>query len=101
MELAFEPVQDYMNFHYDVRTLEDDNKDLCMICFTEEQLEHKQWSRYQLECNHIFHTRCLRRWCGKKQQLNCSLCGNIEETIENRYCNKCEQFGHDCFAKMY
>jgi len=41
MELAFEPQQDYMNFHYYVRILEDDNNDLCMICLTEEQLEHK------------------------------------------------------------
>ena len=83
MELAFEPQQDYIHFHYYVRSLEDDNKDLCMICLTEEQLEHKHWSRCQLKCGHVFHTRCLRRWCGKKNGMQCSLCGVIEETIEN------------------
>ena len=99
MELAYEPMEDYIDFLDYVKTLED-RQDLCMICLTEEQLEGQQWSRYQLRCGHIFHTRCLRRWCGKKKGMHCSLCGIIEETIENRYCSICGRFGHDCFSQV-
>ena len=67
-----------------------------MICLTDETKEGKQWTRYQIKCGHVFHSRCFRRWCGTKQCLNCSCCGDIPEDRDSRYCEKCDVFGHNC-----
>lgn len=49
----------------------------CGICF--ESLDPKQISSCtQLDCNHLFHDKCLRKWCEvcdkKKNKPNCPLC---------------------------
>ena len=70
------------------------NQDLCLICYVDETEDKKQWDRYKTKCGHIFHTRCFRRWCGVKNCVNCSFCGNIPEIIDNRFCVCCSEFGH-------
>ena len=71
------------------------NSSLCLVCLTDETEDGKQWLRYTLKCGHVFHSRCFRRWCGKKQAINCPYCGNIEESMSNRYCSTCQSFGHN------
>ena len=70
------------------------NKELCLICYVDETEEGKQWTRYKTKCGHIFHTRCFRRWCGVKNCINCSYCGDIPEIKQNRFCIHCDKFGH-------
>jgi len=62
----------------------DDSDELCLICMTDETEDGHQWERYQLQCGHIFHTRCLRRWCYVKKHLNCSYCGIYQRTRRQR-----------------
>jgi len=72
-----------------------DSHDLCLICMVDEMEEEvKPYDRYQLKCGHIFHTQCLRLWCSKKAELNCSYCGKIPRRKINRYCSICDVFGH-------
>ena len=66
---------------------------LCMVCLTDETEDGKQWDRNQLKCGHIFHSRCLRRWCGKKNEINCTVCGFMGGE-DCKYCFGCEEFGH-------
>ena len=68
------------------------NKKLCLICRCEED---EQWGRYMLKCGHIFHTRCFKLWCYKKECVNCSLCGDIEGDPEFYYCSFCREYGHN------
>ena len=56
-----------------------DNIELCMVCMTDETEDGKTWDRFILKCGHIFHTRCFRQWCSKKGNINCTVCGNVEE----------------------
>ena len=91
MEFEFDLKKEYLNsFNYGERLF--NNKDLCLICNVEE--EERNWQRYRLVCGHVFHTRCFRRWCGVKQSINCSYCGDIPEVIHNRFCTMCYKFGH-------
>jgi hypothetical protein len=72
---------------------------LCLVCLTDEESVSNQkrpWHRYRLKCGHVFHTRCLKRWCGYKNRLNCSYCGDIPEIITSRYCAYCCSWGHSC-----
>ena len=72
-----------------VKTIMNNKDDLCVVCQVEDP-EGECWDRYQLKCGHIFHSRCIRRWCGKKDTINCPLCGDIAEVKENRYCEDCD-----------
>ena len=51
------------------------NKTLCGICQLDEKetLNDKKifWERYKLSCGHIFHTRCFRRHCYHKDNIEC------------------------------
>ena len=51
------------------------NTTLCGICQLDEQetLETKKiyWERYKLSCGHIFHSRCFRRHCYFKHNIEC------------------------------
>ena len=94
MELKFEIISRASmdaNFYGKVIT---DSSDLCMVCMTDETEDGKQWDRYKLKCGHIAHTRCFRNWCGKKNKVNCPLCGDIEQIKQNRYCTYCKKYGH-------
>lgn len=106
MELTPE-CPDYFPRHFYGKILKGDTS-LCLICQVDEGEEGKQWDRYALKCGHVFHTRCFGRWCHQKQGINCSYCGDIPETSENRYCDDCGKWGHsigmdgcaEMFAKM-
>ena len=78
MNIEFDYYQDYIySAHYGEPLY--DNKDLCLICYVDEVEDGKQWERYKTKCGHIFHTRCFRRWCGDKNCITCSFCGDIPE----------------------
>ena len=77
-----------------VKELRQDSS-LCLVCLLDEGEDEKRWLRYELRCGHVFHTRCFRRWCGKKQAINCPYCGSIDESMANRYCSTCQCFGHN------
>ena len=83
-----------------VKTIMNNKDDLCVVCQVEDP-EGECWDRYQLKCGHIFHSRCIRRWCGKKDTINCPLCGDIAEVKENRYCDDCKVWGHSIFKDDY
>ena len=93
MNIEFDCDKDYKNSAYYGMDLYD-NKDLCLICCVDETEDGEQWQRYKTKCGHIFHTRCFRRWCGVKNCINCSLCGDIKEIKQNRHCHDCNKFGH-------
>jgi hypothetical protein len=89
-----------MNFDYDelctfIR-VHHDNKELCLVCMTDETETGQLWTRYELKCSHKFHSRCLRKWCRIKNSINCSCCGKIPEVVENMFCYECQEFGHNC-----
>ena len=94
MDLDFDIDQEYTHTHFYTNTVKD-SKELCLVCMVEED---DQWDRYMTKCKHVFHTRCFRRWCGKKQSINCPLCGDIPEFEENMYCDGCKAFGHLTYA---
>ena len=95
MEITDEEIfNDYNLCHFYACTLYN-NQDLCLVCYVDETEEGKQWDRYKTKCGHVFHTRCLRKWCDVKNRLNCSFCGDIPEIKENRYCHRCKAFGHN------
>ena len=95
MDLEFDPYEDYLETMFYAQTLEEDDT-LCLICQVDEIDEHnkQRWHRYKLKCGHIYHTRCLRRWCHRKDTLNCTLCGDIDEKPANMWCDFCSTFGH-------
>lgn len=95
MDLNCEPDEEYIDCMFYIKDI-NDSKDLCLICMTDETEEGKQWTRYKIKCGHVFHSRCFRRWCGMKNCLNCSCCGDLPEDKSSRYCNKCDEFGHNC-----
>jgi hypothetical protein len=70
------------------------SNELCIICQLDEHEDDKVWERYKLVCGHIFHTRCFRKWCLKKQSINCPYCGDIKQININKFCNSCKIFGH-------
>ena len=56
--------------------------------------ERGDWDYYELKCGHKFHTRCLRAWLAYKKNLNCTLCGDLQENNENSWCDRCNLWGH-------
>ena len=70
------------------------NRSLCIVCQVDEP-EDECWTRCQFKCGHTFHSRCIRKWCGRKQEVNCPLCGDIPLAAENRFCMLCGVFGHN------
>ena len=100
MELDFEPEAEYDNCMFFVKDMQDNN-DLCLICMIDETKEGNQWTRYKVRCGHVFHSRCFRRWCGVKQRLNCCHCGDLPEDETSRYCEKCDEFGHNCMLDLW
>ena len=94
MEIATEETHDeFFDCLFYVR-LRTKSKKLCIICQMQEP-ENEQWHRYELRCGHIMHTRCLRKWVGRKQSVNCPYCGDTPQTKYNRYCGLCEKWGHN------
>ena len=83
-----------------VRTIINNKDSLCIVCQVEDP-DDECWDRYQLKCCHISHTRCIRRWCGRKDTSNCPLCGEIEEIKGNRCCDDCKVWGHSVFEDDY
>ena len=76
-----------------VKPIENNKDALCIVCQVEDP-EGECWTRYQFKCGHLFHSRCIRHWCGRKDTINCPLCGDIEQKKENRYCTLCNVWGH-------
>ena len=70
------------------------SNELCSVCQVDETEEGKQWDRYKMVCQHVAHTRCLRRWCAKKGSISCPYCGHIKRKSKNKYCYECDTFGH-------
>ena len=97
MNLECDPENEYMDAVYFCRVLFDDTE-LCPICQCDETEDGKVWNRYQIKCGHKFHTRCFRRWCSKKNCLNCAYCGNIPETQTSMYCSECDEYGHPFYT---
>jgi hypothetical protein len=95
MELEYEGGSEYYETLFYTKLVS--NKELCLICMCEE---NDPWDRYQLKCGHIFHTRCLRLWCSKKNNVNCSYCGDIEKD-EFLYCDSCKTYGHNIIKQGY
>ena len=89
-----------MNYDYDdlcvFIKVHHDNKDLCLVCMTDETENGEIWTRYELKCKHKFHSRCLRKWCSIKKCIHCTYCGTIPEVVENMFCYECKAFGHNC-----
>ena len=52
------------------------------------------WGRYQLECGHQAHLRCLRTWCKEVGYIGCPQCGPVDEVESKQFCDKCYVFGH-------
>ena len=85
-------VGDYFLTNY--TKLVKNSNEICMVCHTDETKDGHQWHRYQLVCQHMGHTRCLRRWCTIQNRLNCFYCGDVKRKRRYRYCRECETFGH-------
>ena len=91
----------YRCIHY-TKFITDYNTWTCEVCHLTESGHHDpgepindiSWGRYQLECKHQFHIRCLRKWCKTMNYVGCACCGPLLEIETNEYCNKCETFGH-------
>ena len=87
---------------YYTQTIHNSNE-LCIICQLDETEDGKQWDRYKIVCGHIFHTRCFRKWAGKKMCINCPYCGDIPMIDKHEYCSSCKIFGHhsvSCLPKI-
>ena len=95
MELDYEPDKDFVDVVFFIKLLKD-NTDLCLVCMTDETEDGYRWDRYQYKCGHVFHSRCLRRWCHVKKAVNCTCCGNIPDDEKYMYCDFCKAFGHSC-----
>ena len=91
MELDLDS-DDYCNCVFFVKPLKD-SKELCLVCMVDEHGNNQHWERYQLKCGHIYHSRCFRRWCGVKQRMNCTYCGDIPEDRTTLYCDFHDKFG--------
>ena len=74
------------------------SNELCIVCQLDEYEDNKVWERNKLVCGHIFHTRCFRKWCLKKQSINCPYCGDIQQINKNKFCNSCKIFGHQSYS---
>ena len=68
---------------YYCKTLKNNNE-LCIVCQCDETEDGEKWDRYKLKCGHISHSRCVRRWCFKKNCINCPYCGDIAENIKKK-----------------
>ena len=97
MNVEYEPYQDYIDVIFYIRVLKD-NTDLCLVCMTDEIEDGQHWDRYQMKCGHVYHTRCLRRWCYHKQAVNCTCCGNVPDDPVHMHCSFCKKFGHGAFT---
>ena len=98
MDLQYDPSLEYNDTYLYTRELHN-NTDLCCVCLTDETKYGNIWDRYELICGHKFHTRCIRRWCGTKQCLNCPLCGDIKMHKTNMWCSCCNKWGHQLWSK--
>ena len=97
MEVDAHFENDYFDaFFYtkEVKSNDPKHKDLCLVCMLDETEDGNLWDKWALKCGHVGHSRCLRKWCGVKNHVNCPYCGDIPEIKENRYCAKCNKFGH-------
>jgi hypothetical protein len=94
MEIQTDEINDlfYETIYY-TQTIHNSNE-LCIICQLDETEDGKQWDRYKIVCGHIFHTRCFRKWAGKKMCINCPYCGDIPMIDKHKYCSSCKIFGH-------
>ena len=92
MELNFESISNDMDVFRYTKHISNSNE-LCIICQLDELEDGKQWDRYKLVCGHTFHTRCFRKWVGKKQCTNCPYCGDILKIEKNEHCHWCKTFG--------
>ena len=75
MELECEPLKENLDIlNYKMKTLKN-NKTLCSICQLDERETTNDknicWERYKLSCGHIYHTRCFRRHCFYKNNIEC------------------------------
>lgn len=89
----------YRCMHY-VKFITDSNAWTCEVCHLieigrEDPADPQNdiiWGRYELECGHQAHIRCLRKWCKEAALVGCPSCGPVDEA--RPYCNKCDVFGH-------
>ena len=97
MDIEYDPDQDCDEVLFYIKVLKD-NTDLCLVCMTDEIEDGHCWDRYQYKCGHVYHSRCLRRWCYHKQAVNCTCCGNVPEDPAYMYCLFCKSFGHAWYS---
>ena len=86
--------EEFFDMLFYVKPIRNNQEKLCIVCQVAEPSDNI-WDRYQFVCGHVFHTRCIRKWCGLKQSVNCPYCGDIEISRANRYCDDCKKLGHN------
>ena len=85
---------------YYTRFLTDNKSWFCEVClmnelgFEDDESGQLAFGRYQFQCGHQAHIRCLQRWCKDEGYVGCPTCGRIAEIETNQFCNACESFGH-------
>ena len=89
-----------INYEYDelctFRRIHEDKTDLCLVCLVDETEAGQIWTRYELACGHMYHSRCIRKWCRLKNCVHCTCCGEVADKVENMFCYGCQEFGHNC-----
>ena len=96
MELDYEANTMFVKVQEYVKEVE--NTKTCMICVMDETTEHCQkWSRTELKCGHIAHSRCFRKWCYIQQKVSCPICRE-ELSNKDRYCHICKEYGHSAYV---
>ncbi len=94
--LEFDSSKESSKSSFYTKTIHNKDKkynDICNICMLDERKYDQIWNKNQMNCFHVMHSRCLRRWCYYKNEVNCPDCGKMEYE-KNYYCGFCDNFGH-------
>ena len=54
------------------------NKERCVICL--EDYKSGTYKR-KLSCGHIFHKKCIDKWFKKSNNINCSVCRKMHNSL--------------------
>lgn len=57
------------------------NKKMCLICQIPDETNNI-YDKYKLTCNHIYHSRCYKKYCYYIDNIKCPLCGEIKPLKE-------------------
>ena len=91
MELEYNIDYDYDDL-CDFIKVHHDEQDVCLVCLTDETETGQLWTRY----DHMYHSRCIRKWCRIKNCVHCTFCGEVADQADNMFCSACEEFGQNC-----